>query len=77
MILTSTIVISSVEPLHIAEVLTVRQICILWIHTVCHLDVSRSLNRMRSFELKHVTITLYYMERFYLSYMHLTFDIST
>ena len=53
------------EPANVAEVLTVRQVCILREHTVRNLEATRIFHLVLSLESIKVTFFLHYIERFY------------
>ena len=53
------------EPANIAEVLTVRQVCIFREHTVRNLEATRIFHLVLSLESVKVTFFLHYIERFY------------
>ena len=54
-----------VEPFHVAEVLTVWQVCILRIHSVCHSEATGCWNDMSALEGVKVTIAIGHLEWFH------------
>ena len=63
------------EPAYIAEILTVRQVSILWIHTVANLEAAGILQFMLSLEGIERTLLLHYLKRINRIDMLLTISI--